>query len=322
LRDRLVSNESGDNQVAGIKLADIRESFFLWQGGNQFEGPNTTIRSEPGEEEDIDYDAEYFHNLKEGDYEKLIAAAETFVRGGQEESARVETLKKILAITKDVTPKKPALTNWTEVTSLDEAERLAASEKFDRSHILKYTYLKVPIGEMGAGKKYADIKPVSGGEFEYSDGASSIKAPVLVRGMYGYVSYTASSNVRPVTPPSVQQSALLDVLKSLSPPIGETDKAHVITATHPGIAETGPKGFKLKGYSDNIPWTKGTGEGEFLIAKPMAARKMLKGHQRGAAAGGEAVALQVLQGRPNARLDVVAKNVVRARDRTGAAACS
>jgi hypothetical protein len=70
-----------------------------------------------------------------------------------------------------------------------------------------------------------------GGDFEYKDGDSSIEAPGLVRGMFGYINYNASKTVTP--PQKVTQSKLKAVLDGLNSPVKETsDSKYVITTPH------------------------------------------------------------------------------------------
>ncbi len=299
LRVRLldVTGEPGDTENEGLgesfRLADIRASFFLWQGGNQFEGPSTTIRSEPGAKEELDYDAQYFHNLKRGDYEKLIAEGEKVVAGGQEEGARVETLKNILAITKDVTPKQPdwnkfmewSPIDWVEITSRAEVERLAKNAKLARPHILKYTYFKMEQNQMGSGKKYSDLIEVmgSGGQYKYmdADGESSADLGTLVqkKGTWAYISYTASKDPS-YTPKSTKapvEAKLIDVLNRLQPEVGLTDtgKEYVITTPHDKLVLGNKVGtFQVKGYIGDIPYRRGDKEGEWVVAKGLGNKKL------------------------------------------------
>jgi hypothetical protein len=63
IRKRLV-DENDDDEVNGIKIDDIRHSFFEWQAGNQYYGPNTSIRAEPtANKDDMDTDGQYFNKL-------------------------------------------------------------------------------------------------------------------------------------------------------------------------------------------------------------------------------------------------------------------
>ncbi|MFJ7130297.1 hypothetical protein [Streptomyces sp. NPDC098101] len=46
------SAEPDDATESEILLGEIRASFYEWQGGNQFVGPNTSIRAEPSDAKD------------------------------------------------------------------------------------------------------------------------------------------------------------------------------------------------------------------------------------------------------------------------------
>lgn len=70
LRARLANGAVPNTEsVYGISFQDIRYSFFEWQAGNQFVGPNTSIRAEPSANgDDIDTDGKYFTSLGDKEF--------------------------------------------------------------------------------------------------------------------------------------------------------------------------------------------------------------------------------------------------------------
>ncbi|MER7695421.1 MULTISPECIES: DUF4157 domain-containing protein [unclassified Streptomyces] len=191
LADRGVPNTES---VHGISFQDIRHSFFEWQAGNQFVGPNTSIRAEPSASgDDIDTDGQYFTSLSDKQFGQLVSLGTDLKKPGMENPERAETLKKILMLTKNqkVADFDPA--QWTEVADGTTVEELGKETGLSRAHITKYTFFKLSASDVRGGK-YHDFTPAaSGGGFEYYGRAMP---DAQARGDFVYIPY-----LTPAVPP-------------------------------------------------------------------------------------------------------------------------
>ncbi|MDO9444180.1 MAG: hypothetical protein Q7K37_02615, partial [Dehalococcoidia bacterium] len=120
--------------VNNTRLSDVRQSFFEWQGGNQFSGPNTSIRAEPSSSKDaMDTDARF---LGVSNYEELETKGRLLYEqlGSREttEEAIYKTLQQILAVTRDTKPSAFDVNQWHELTSVEEIEQLASTDLLGR----------------------------------------------------------------------------------------------------------------------------------------------------------------------------------------------
>ncbi|MER6120932.1 DUF4157 domain-containing protein, partial [Streptomyces sp. NPDC001743] len=129
-RAALVKPGGGDKaEFLGNNLNEIRYAFYEWQGGNQFLGPNTSIRAEPTSHgEDTDYDGQAFSPL--GDrFADLIALGDELkaANAARDKKKQTRLLHDILRITVNATPRPFDASSWTEVTSVGEVDRLAVA---------------------------------------------------------------------------------------------------------------------------------------------------------------------------------------------------
>ncbi|MEV7902010.1 eCIS core domain-containing protein [Streptomyces anulatus] len=195
LRARLANGAVPNTEsVYGISFQDIRYSFFEWQAGNQFVGPNTSIRAEPSANgDDIDTDGKYFTSLGDKEFGRLTSLGADLKKPGMENPERIETLKKILRLTKDqkVADFDPA--QWTEVEDGATVDELAADAKLSRAHITKYTFFKLSASDVRGGK-YHDFTPAPGGGFAYYGTPLS---DAQARGDFVYIPYTTRETPPP-----------------------------------------------------------------------------------------------------------------------------
>ncbi|WP_078533059.1 MULTISPECIES: DUF4157 domain-containing protein [unclassified Streptomyces] len=188
LRTRLADkNVPNTESVHGISFQDIRYSFFEWQAGNQFVGPNTSIRAEPSENgDDIDTDGQFFSPLGKNEFKSLISLGAKLKEPGLKNPQRVETLKKMLALTKNVEVSDFKPSEWTEVDAGMTVDELAADAKLSRAHITKYTYFKLLASDVRDGKYHDFEQAPSGGGFRYY-GQTVLN--VQARGNFVYIPY-------------------------------------------------------------------------------------------------------------------------------------
>lgn len=276
LRARLVGDEDDNTTIAGVKFGDIRESFFLWQGGNQFQGPNTTIRPEPSERKDaLDTDIQYMGSMSQQNFQSLTTRGANL--GSLEgEEAIAANLKAILDITKNVTPQDFDSAKWTEIGSKAEIERLAAHKGLDRAHLLKYAFFKVPIAQLGSEKTYDKITPVSGGEFQYE----GITIPVQVKGTWAYLPYLGSQDPT-YSPTTETQATLSAVLTKLGVEPEKSDGSYKLSVTADGPIKTVEgKKFTVGTYPDQIPYTAfnkvSENAGSILVAGKLFENRKIK----------------------------------------------
>ncbi|WP_280727556.1 DUF4157 domain-containing protein [Kitasatospora sp. MAA4] len=247
LRDRLVGPEPDEVTVSEIKLGDMRQSFFEWQGGNQFPGPNTSIRPEPSaSKDDIDADGKYFTRLSEADFVRLTELGKE-LRTDLDAGRTFDRLEAMLSLTKDIAPPAFDPAAWIEIGTLPEVEQLAADKALNRQHIFDYTYFKLPLADIGPTKTYRAFS-TAGGDYFY-DG---LQIPLQAKGTLGYIPLTAGdiATVREV------QESLKTVLTALNVPFasGTTPSDLVIVKPTAAIAVTGKK-FTVAGYDGDVPCT-------------------------------------------------------------------
>ncbi|GAA3165008.1 MULTISPECIES: DUF4157 domain-containing protein [Streptomyces] len=198
LRKRLADKSVPNSEEEyGVPFGDIRHSFFEWQAGNQFIGPNTSIRAEPTERgSDIDTDGKYLSPLIDKKFKNLTALGEKLKQPGIKNGETVKTLKEMLNLTKNVEVTDFDPDQWDEITDWKEVEKQAAD--LDRGHLEKYTFFKFTAEEL---KKNGYLKPAeSGGGYEYY-GTPVKNAAAL--GKYVYIPYTTNM----VPPPKEGKTA-------------------------------------------------------------------------------------------------------------------
>ncbi|REK85969.1 DUF4157 domain-containing protein [Streptomyces inhibens] len=266
LREKLAGPDPDTDTVAGVPLGDMRMSFFEWQGGNQFSGPNTSIRPEPStSKDDIDFDGRYFTSL--GEKFKELTDLGTAVKKENSEDETVRLLKEMLDITKNVAPAPFASAEWTEIGTLDELERLAGDQRLDRKHIRNYAFFKLRLSEIGTAK-YDQLSAAPGGEYRYQ----GVPMPLQVKGVFGYIPLADSSAVATVTK---SERDLTDVLHDLGVPV-EYDKNGVDAEIElaPGKVTVDGKCFTVQGYKDKIPCKSVEGNKVKAVAKLIQKKKL------------------------------------------------
>lgn len=211
---RLLVDPEFKGEIRGQKVADIRNSFFEWMGGNQFAGPNTSIRAEPSPDKDaIDTDGQYFTNANyeklEGEGKKLYAELD---RDEAKDPLQIKnTLMEITKIAKNVSAAAFDPSQWVEVTNLDVLDKLAKAKEVRRAHMRKYAYFKVvkPSGKATFAPPFDSLKTTNegGSEFEYG----GKKVPGTVGGALAFFSLAAAQ----VSAPSNEQVMVRQLLAEL-----------------------------------------------------------------------------------------------------------
>lgn len=153
-RAALVKKGGGDTaEFLGNNLNEIRYAFYEWQGGNQFLGPNTSIRAEPtASGEDTDYDGLSFSPLGDARFTNLTALGDELkaANAAQDKKKQARLLREILSITVNAAPRPFDATAWTEVTSVAEVDRLAGA--LGRDHMRDYSYFMMRMDDIERGR--------------------------------------------------------------------------------------------------------------------------------------------------------------------------
>ncbi|MFF9477974.1 DUF4157 domain-containing protein [Streptomyces sp. NPDC014733] len=194
LADKSVPNSA---QEYGVPFGDIRHSFFEWQAGNQFIGPNTSIRAEPTEHgHDIDTDGRYLSPLGDKKFTSLTELGEKLKDPRIKDDETVKALKEMLHLTKNAQVADFDPRQWDEITDWQEVEKQAGD--LGRAHLEKYTFFKFTVDEL---KTNGYLKPAkSGGGYEYYD--TPVKGAATL-GKYVYIPYTTQM----VPPPKEGKAA-------------------------------------------------------------------------------------------------------------------
>ena len=252
LRALLVSKASDDTEFHHIRIGDMRMSFFEWQGGNQFIGPNTSIRAEPSSsKDDLDTDGKYLSPLASSDFDKLTSLGGK-LNDSAEEKNTLANLKSILEMTRNVEPNKMDASEWVEVNSIEQINRLVSDETFNRQHLLEYAYFKVGLNELGSGKKYDKISGASGDYFYEGK-----KIDFQVKGTNGYIQL---HKAKTFTVENIQQFSLKQSLNDLGIMERVVDDHKVeLTVDGEHLVKDG-KSIRLTGFSEAIPIAKDRGE--------------------------------------------------------------
>ncbi|MDQ0875753.1 hypothetical protein QFZ77_004412 [Paenibacillus sp. V4I3] len=269
-RQILLDKSRGHNEeVYNIRLGDVRKSFFEWQGGNQYMGPNTSIRAEPtSNKDDIDFDGEYFGNLTNDKFKKLTELGGKLDQDSEKDNIE-KNLKAILDITKNEVPNVFDASKWTEIGSLATLTELSKNLELKRDHILKYSFFKLGMDEIGLGKKYSDITN-SSGEYKYKGLPMELQA----KGTSGYIPVAKAQTI---VPKEESSKTLLSLLGDLKVPVTTDGAKYVIPVDDDIIKLVAGKKFKVKGYEDSIPYMKAEGEGAQLeAAKGLVDKKLMK----------------------------------------------
>ncbi|MGW2818437.1 eCIS core domain-containing protein, partial [Streptomyces sp. NPDC001415] len=196
LRQRLASTDNPNTDTEyGISFLDIRHSFFEWQAGNQFVGPNTSIRAEPSANgDDIDTDGKYFSPLKTKQFAELTGLGDRLKQPGIENDETVKTLKGILALTKNQKVADFDPSKWTEVDNGMTVDELAADQHLDRAHITGYSFFKLLAADVRAGRYHDFLPAATGGGYEYYGRALT---GAQTRGEFVYIPYLTRETAPP-----------------------------------------------------------------------------------------------------------------------------
>jgi hypothetical protein len=296
-----IDPEPEDGLKYGMKISEMQDAFFEWQGGNVFLGPNTSIRPEPGKlKSDTDTDARFFTNYSPEEFGQLTGYAEQ-LKGYQKaegtdqepsEDVILKTLNDMLALTKDRTPDPVDESKWVEIKSMAEIEDLG--EKIGRSDwIKKYSFYRVNISDTaaptsvgggGAAGKYKAIT-YNNGDWTYD----TVKFAPQVKSTFFYIPLEGTNTVK-VTPGP--EKSVIELLTNLGIEItheGDPVKGNTKFARNDRTRVDG-KMFVLKdpskdGYLEDfkIPFDSNASTAETLVAKTavLTNKKRRDGETRG-----------------------------------------
>lgn len=144
LRDK---DDLGDYN--NTRLADVRASFFEWQGGNQFMGPNTDFRPEPKDSKDeLDSDARYLPGPSKRVEDLLEEGKELDELLGENAPNAKDIKNQLLSIvrmTRDIVPAPFDADQWVE---LDSLRKLKFIERITgRGHLEDYAHFKLALSD-------------------------------------------------------------------------------------------------------------------------------------------------------------------------------
>ena len=277
-----LADPADTGEIGGQRVRDLRESFYEWQQGNQYAGPNTAIRTEPVDDKaDMDRDGRYvapgYEALEaEGDalYGELKKHREAKTQDEQEKISKgiYERLKSILALTANQANAPFDPSQWTEITSLDEVEQLATNPDLGRKHMRGYAYFVLPLQEIGKAP-YEELVPQSGGEYNYG----GKKVPGSIQGIKLFVKITDAEKHQ--GPPTEAMKTLREVLGELKLTVKESDDTAQITVPAEALAgKPTPKAFRIRGYNSlAIPYSRREGDVFTVPKAQLAATVKVKG---------------------------------------------
>lgn len=263
IRARLVDMDD-KNEVQGVKIDDIRHSFFEWQRGNQYAGPNTSIRTEPtSEKSDMDFDGQYFsdnfqalNKAGKGLYSDLDARKKLKEddRSGLDKNrdAIYERLKTILDVTVNKSNDDFDPAQWHEIGTLSELNALAANKNLNRPHLLNYAFFKIPTTDTHMHStqveaKYDQLRATNAGNSEFSFGSikqisSQAKFPNI------FIPIEDSKNQIPTQDVQKSFRTILDELKIPLTP--NDDKFQAVIPKKMGFSNN--QMLRLNGYTGQI----------------------------------------------------------------------
>lgn len=269
LRTKLAGDDPDSDVVGGQTLGRMRSAFFEWQGGNQYQGPNTSIRAEPtSNKDDIDYDGQYFNGMEQEDFEKLTAIGE-LLPSLEDTEVIASKLIEMLTLTRD----KPVASfdpgNWQEITDPSELATLASSGKLNRKHIESYAWFRFAMAEIGEGKKLSKLTGGSGDYFY--DGQ---KVALQVKGMDGYIKV---ADARTLLKKDIASVKLPDLLGQLDVATRTEGQQVIIPSSDKIKLNKGKKKFSVDGYPDvEIPAISIGDDGTVRAAKGMFENKKME----------------------------------------------
>jgi hypothetical protein len=267
LRNDLVSTKPDTTEVGSQRLGDMRMSFLEWQGGNQFQGPNTSIRAEPtAKKDDIDHDGQYFNGMSKEQFEALTEIGDALPGLTEEDNELIETrLIQMLALTKDLPVASFDAGKWQEITDPSELADLAQSVGLNRNHIEKYAYFRAANADLGPSKTYAKIIPGAGSSYTYE----GLQLPAQAKGINTYFPVADARGIIPQKKVSKKLSVLLEELGAT---IVTTDQELEITLDDK-VKKADAKNFTVGDNPTKIPAKSFTG-GTVKIAKGLGNKDM------------------------------------------------
>ncbi|WP_398692556.1 DUF4157 domain-containing protein [Streptomyces atratus] len=196
-RAALIKTGGGDTaEFQGNNLKEIRYAFYEWQGGNQFLGPNTSLRAEPTKSgDDTDYDGRHFSPLEDDRFTDLTSLGDELkaANAAKDKKRQARLLREILSITVNATPHPFDAGAWTEVTSVGEVDRLAGA--LGRDHMRDYTYFMIRMDEIERGRYQGISQNKEKTKFFYYGEPIH---PMEIKGSYIYIKLnTAQETVVP-----------------------------------------------------------------------------------------------------------------------------
>ncbi|MFI6862024.1 DUF4157 domain-containing protein [Streptomyces sp. NPDC050421] len=241
-RAALVKTGGGPTaEFLGNNLNEARYAFYEWQGGNQFLGPNTSLRAEPtGSGEDTDYDGLSFSPLGGDRFTNLTALGDELkaANAAQDKKKQARLLRDILSITVNAAPRPFDASAWTEVTSLAEVDRLAGA--LGRGHMRDYTYFMMRKDDIGKGRYTGITQDEEGTKFSYF---GELIQPVEVKGSFIYIKLN-TTQATVVTKETVPLVGLLPNAQF---------KGADVEFDHPAGGHFNNGNLTIDGYTESIP---------------------------------------------------------------------
>ncbi|MCK9495631.1 MAG: hypothetical protein M0R75_09055 [Dehalococcoidia bacterium] len=235
----------------GARLADIRQSFFEWQGGNQFLGPNTSIRAEPSSAKDaMDTDARFMGVENYGQLKTLGDQLYGHLAPSSEATSDdvLQTLLAILQVTRETRPSDFDPSQWHELTSLREVEELAAGDLLGRQHLTKYAFFKFGINDVD--QHYDQIRPTNAGRSEFT--FAGVEMPATVKGTSGFIPL---EDAKTVAPTQEVKRPLAQVLRDLGVPVTRSnDGTASFTLGERQLAFVAKDFLRLEGVKGRVPY--------------------------------------------------------------------
>ncbi|WP_326771071.1 DUF4157 domain-containing protein (plasmid) [Streptomyces sp. NBC_01591] len=241
-RAALVKTGGGDTaEFQGNNLNEIRYAFYEWQGGNQFLGPSTSLRAEPTKSgDDTDYDGRYFSPLENDRFTNLTTLGDELkaANAAKDKKKQARLLREILSITVNASPHPFDAGAWTEVTSMEEVDRLAGA--LGRDHMRDYTYFMIRMDEIEKGRYQGISQNKEKTKFFYYGEPIH---PMEIKGSFIYIKLnTAQETVIPKEKVS---------LAGLLPNARETGEDMEFDL--PAYSRVGNGALTLDGYAGSIP---------------------------------------------------------------------
>jgi hypothetical protein len=271
LRTQLASEDDDAVVVGAATLGAMRSSFFEWQGGNQFQGPNTSIRAEPGTDKDgMDLDGSHFNGMDDDAFSALTAIGTALpgLTNSEEDQVKItKHLTDMLALTKDKPVEAFDAGKWTEVTDPAEVATLATNVVLKRAHIEDYAFLTAALTDLGVDQTYSKVLPVGGGDYTYDN------LPIKGFQTKGTQAYLPIGDAKALAPTSDVVTPLSELLTLLRAVMTEPDANNVLITPSATIRDVGKNKFTVGDFPDQIPFRPE--DGKFKANKKLIANKKL-----------------------------------------------